>query len=425
MKRILLVAAVVIAVALLIYNVLAHPVLYVIEKSVTASTVKFTPGISIGVVCGNCTSIVSALREAGVSDVGVYNRVELGNLAKHTAVIVLDSNAAVKGLGDLSAYLARGGVVVVPRDVYLSIITGIINKSGTISVAYPEASFYIVRFFGYDSRTGRNLTAIVGLALRDLNSVESASEVLQWISRALNYRAEAVKGRKITISDSKIPAITAIASSGNLTVTSLAAAPGSYDPEWVVIGYISWSSMDSWKPYGKLNIEHALYVLAGDPYPNIDWFMVKATTEGVPGKVAWGEESYLEDFWNYYYLKNYTSIYELRDYDPSSYINPVTVSANLGEDVGVSISWTYPGNYIDRIDCYSDMSVDRAAWWHDIHSAPVTVKIEPGFEFTVSPPQNGTQRWVIRVQFFRYTWWGLIVEKFMATVYIDVAILYI
>ncbi|WP_157255120.1 hypothetical protein [Palaeococcus ferrophilus] len=169
---------------------------------------------------------------------------------------------------------------------------------------------------------------------------------------------------------------------------------------WETVHYISWSSYDSWKPYGKLNIEHALIYYTSDPWTYMDLWGIRAATQMIPGyKLGWSyfKNDYLK---NMYYLKEYTNIYELRDYDPTSV-------SNVGASVGVTLSWTpptlswsYPGDYICRISDNSDFSTDIAGWYHDFCSwgssgTLETLKIEPGFEFTVSPETTGKQEWKI------------------------------
>ena len=174
----------------------------------------------------------------------------------------------------------------------------------------------------------------------------------------------------------------------------------SAEGSWETVHYISWSSYDEWKPYGRLNIEHALVYYTSDPWTYMDLWGIRATTQMMPGyKLGWSyfRNNYLK---NMYYLKKYTNIYELRDYDPTS-------TSNAGTSVGVTLSWapptlswSYPGNYICHISDNSDFSTDIAGWYHDFCSwgssgTLETIKIEPGFEFTVSPETTGKQEWKI------------------------------
>ena len=134
----------------------------------------------------------------------------------------------------------------------------------------------------------------------------------------------------------------------------------------------------------------------------MDLWGVRATTQVISGyKLGWShfKNDYLE---NTYSLKKYTSIYELRSYDPTS-------TSNVGSSVGVSLtwgslsptlSWSYPGNYICKITDNSDFGAGVAGWHHDFcslgsYGTVETIKIEPGFEFTVSPETTGKQEWKI------------------------------
>lgn len=386
--------------------------------------------MSVAVVCSDCESIERVLRGFGLRNIAVINRVYGDLVRDFGALFILDDSLAKIYERDVSDYLVRGGVVIALRDVYLDTLKDILSSRGTIFPVIHNTTAYIVRFFGFEEHLSRNLTAVVGVSLKNLESRDGMIELLKWVKRAKLYETQVIRIGRIVISENattpeiKITINSTPPTSTTPKILTLRPEPGVYDLSWVVIGYVSWTSGDSWKPYGKLSIEHAIYRLIEDPYPDIDWFIVKAVTEGVPGKVVWGEESYLEDLWNYYYLKYYTSIYELRDYDPSSYVNPVTVSVELGTDVAAIVSWTYPGNYINRIDCYSDFHLDRAAWWHDIAGAGVTIKIEPGFEFTVSPVQTGMQRWEISAQWILNQWWGLIKQPFKGVLIVELTLYY-
>jgi hypothetical protein len=192
---------------------------------------------------------------------------------------------------------------------------------------------------------------------------------------------------------------------GNLTPEMLKTAAFeavNTNGNWETNSYISWSSYDSWKPYGRLNIEHKLMYYTDDPWSDMDLWAVRATTQIISGReLGWSyfKNDYLE---NMYSLKKYADIYELRDYDPTSISNvgaSVGVSLSWGS-VSPTLSWSYPGNYICEITDHSDFGVDVARWNHDFcslgsYGTAKTIKIEPGFEFTVSPETTGKQEWKI------------------------------
>ncbi len=378
---------------------------------------------------GDAKRVSELLSKLGVKHIFKQRISELFT-EKCDAIILMEENS-IDNTQTLLNYLYKGKVLILSNVSYAKIINMIKNNI-TMYVFIHDIPIYTLKLLGYEPKLQRYIVAIYGLAsknmLKDLD-ISDVKELLNIVNKMYEYRVEKIKRSSSTpIEPSNV----------NIKIKASSTPPGvkvynvqfttQYDPEWVTIGRISVTSGDSWKPYGKLNIEHEVKLLVGDGDPNMDTIIVKAVTEGVPGKVAYNEYSYLKDFWNYYYLKYYTNIYELRDYQPSSMKQPTgSISITLGTG-GISISWTYTGpiNYIKRIDCYSDMHLDRAAWWHDIDSASVVVKIEPGFLFTISPQQTGMQRWEIGAQFFRYTWYSLFLgpEKFIGWFQIDVVFPY-
>lgn len=203
---------------------------------------------------------------------------------------------------------------------------------------------------------------------------------------------------------------------------------------WTTLGYISWSSQDSWKPYGRLNVEHTIYY-ANDIWSDMDLLAVRATTHIISGyKLGWSSNGlawWNDNLKNMYYLTYYSGIYQLRDYDPSSMSNPSSISVSLTWLPGAILSWTYPGNYINYISDESDFSVDIAGWYHELTSwqwqygTTETIKIEPGFEFTISPLITGTQRWSVTASWIApQPPHGVPVYPFSGTVIIDVTFQY-
>ncbi len=191
---------------------------------------------------------------------------------------------------------------------------------------------------------------------------------------------------------------------------------GTYESsDWKIIGFVSWSSREQWKPYGKLNLEHAILYYTPDPWNNMDLYVVRCVTEIISGaKLGWtdGANVWFNDYIeSHYYLNYYTNIYDLRDYSPSSMNNvPVQIVVSLALPPGISITWSYPGNYIVSISSEGDLGANIAGWIHDLggflyaHATKETVKIEPGFEFTVSPEITGKQRWVISGQWVAFAY---------------------
>jgi hypothetical protein len=113
----------------------------------------------------------------------------------------------------------------------------------------------------------------------------------------------------------------------------------------------------------------------------------------------------------------------LRDRDPVDIpdVGLITVGVSLGEDINVVISWSYvvsSRGIDDRGSFYEDI----ASWWHNIDYDPDEEVIKPGFEFTVSPPITGKQKWEITIQFGRrILWWE---EFFKGTVIITLTLKY-
>ncbi|WP_157726700.1 hypothetical protein [Thermococcus sp. P6] len=215
---------------------------------------------------------------------------------------------------------------------------------------------------------------------------------------------------------------------GNLTPGMLRTAAFealSTGGNWVTNSYISWSSYDAWKPFGRLNIEHRLMYYTDDPWSDMDLWAVRATTQIISGReLGWSyfKNDYLE---NTYSLKKYTDIYELRDYDPTSISNVgASVGVSLGwGSVSPDLSWSYSGNYICEITDHSDFGVDVARWNHDFcswgsYGTVKTIKIEPGFEFTVSPETTGKQEWKITAGWVMDEGsWHLTVERTLVIVF--------
>ncbi len=174
--------------------------------------------------------------------------------------------------------------------------------------------------------------------------------------------------------------------------------------DWRIVAFVNWSSEALWKPYGKLNVMHVIYRYPQDPWRNMDLYAVKCVTQIVSGnKLGWEDNGYtwFNDFIkSKYMLRYYTSIYGLVDYDPSSSSGGGSIEVSLSFPPALALTWSYSGNYILSIDDDSDLDTSVAGWVHDIgtwYSLGVsnTIKIAPGFEYTVSPVKPGTQRWVI------------------------------
>ncbi len=196
-------------------------------------------------------------------------------------------------------------------------------------------------------------------------------------------------------------------------------------------GIVGWNSSDKWYPHGMLVLRHVIYKYPGRIGSDKDLFAVRCVTQIISGQKL-GLHDYPFVWWNdyiksEYYLRYYTRIYDLIDYSPSSRGGGGTISVVISWPPVVTLSWNYDSTYITSIDDDSILGV-KAGWYHDIGTpyspaVPNTVKIEPGFEYTVSPPSSGAQRWVITAG-----WLGMGVnpgyplQKFAGTVVIKVII---
>jgi len=342
-----------------------------------------------------CRRVLDLLSRVGVGEVTIID--SLSKLVKRVDVIFMLSPDDADLIRKL---LENGTAIVATADIYEDLVVPLLQDlRSALVVRFNGTRTYCIKIVDR-LPDGRYVIAIHGIA-DDLSSETTIQEFARWFTKVVNLKVEKVLGfpRRLTGS---IPEVRANSTPPGVDVQNVVYTAGSSQPYWATIGYVSWSSGDIWRPYGRLSIEHKVMQLINDGVANIDWFMVQCVTQAIPGAQLYGSDWKIEDFFNHYYLK-YSSMHELRDYDPTSMTNPVSVSVALGEDVAVVISWTYPGNYIDWIRDESDFYTDIAGWWHNIHEASVTLKIEPGFEFT-SPPITGTQRWEISVQWGRWNW---------------------
>lgn len=378
--------------------------------------------IQVAVITSNnalATEFVKLLK-----DIGVKNIVTCSDMSKIMNTVDVAILLDARDTKSVEAYLLKGKILIAPLKVYEETIIPILKKKAAILVRYANTEAYAVKLIE-KLPNGRYAVAIHGV-LGKMKSRNVLAELIKWSLKVkkLNHTPEFHSNIIINIKENQnIPTILAkviTPSNTGIKVTNIKYRPGTYSPYWKTVGYASWSSNDDWKPYGRLDIEHACNLLMEDGTPDMDWWAIKCVTEGIPGDLLWGSGWRLEDFWNYYYLKYYDDIYELRDYDPTARTNPITITYL---EQGATISWTYPADHIDEIRCYSDLSEDKAAWWHNIHGVTfTTIKIAPGFLFTVSPEQTGKQRWKITAQWMKGAW--PFEEKFKGTCVIEITFLY-
>jgi len=421
MKRVTYVLLSLVAIAILLTALIVHVAAPSVLGRSDASIERSGAGdqvyrelenIKAAVLCGDvniCRRVSALLNGVGVGEIMVID--SLQKLTRRVDVVFMLST----GNADLIRKLLENGTAIVATaDIYEDLIMSLLQDlRSALVVRFNGTRTYCVKMVDR-LPDGRHVVAIHGIA-DDISSETAIREFVEWFVKVMNLRVEKVFGSPRRLSGS-IPEIRANSTLSSVAVQNVVYTASSSQPYWTIIGYVSWSSGDIWRPYGRLNIEHRVMQLINDGVADLDWFTVRCVTQAIPGAQLYGSGWKIEDFFNRYYLK-YSSMHELRDYDPTSMTTPVSVSVVLGEDVSTIISWTYPGNYIDWIRDESDFDTDVAGWWHNIHEASVTLKIDPGFEFT-SPPITGTQRWEISVQWGKWNWfWEDLVMK-THTVYV-------
>jgi len=421
MKKVVLslVVVVVVLMILLVYaNIFSQINTSIRDANTNIQVYEELKNIRVAVICQDldaCKQIPGLLSRAGVGELVTLD--SLSKLAKRVDVVFMLSPSDIELL---QKFLENGTTIVVPASIYESFIIPLLSRLRSALIAkFNGTSTYCIKFIDR-LPDGRYVVAVHGIA-DEITSKTAIQEFALWFIKTANLKAEKVSGPLRSLPKS-VPAIHANSSPPGVNVQNVVYTTSDSQPYWSTIGYVSWSSGDMWKPYGRLSIEHKVMQLINDGVANMDWDIVKCVTQGIPGAKLYNSGWTLEDFFNYYYLKYYTNIYELRNYNPTSMTNPVSVSVVLGEDVAIIVSWTYPGNYIDEIHDESDFYTDTAGWWHNIHGTSETLKIEPGFEFTVSPPTTGMQRWEISAQWGK--WSGLSEDLKKTTLIVDVTFQY-
>jgi len=379
--------------------------------------------IRVAIITNNtmlAKEIAKLLKDIGIKDILICD--DISKVIDTVDVSLLLE--IIKNSKSIEAYLVKGKILVTTLKVYKETILPILKRKATILVEFANTEIYALKFIEKLPK-GRYVTTAHGV-LGKIGSRGTLIDVMKWCLKIkdLKHTPEVHSNIIMEIKEGKrIPMITASVvtpTNSEVKVTNIKYEAGTYSPYWKTVGYVSWCSGDSWKPYGRLSIEHACNLLMEDGTSDMDWWTIKCVTEGIPGDLLWRSGWRLEDFWNYYYLKYYDTIYELRDYEPTARTNPVTISFS---EQGVTLSWTYPADHIDEIRCYSDLYEDKAAWWHNIHVVTTTtIKIAPGFLFTVLPVETGKQRWEISAQWMKGAW--PFEEKFKGGCVVEVTFLY-
>ena len=337
------------------------------------------------------------LREI-VSQAGLVAKVTqysvLREVPSEKGIVVITRPLAKSELSFLTMLLRRGDVVITLNDIAKNQVDSLLSEIAAFTASFNGTHTYLYKILsGKSVMHGRLPVIVKGYAGRGLSG-----EVVKDAAEILSYETQG----------------------------------------WLVIGWVGWSSNEAWRPYGKLNLEHAIFYYEPDPWTNMDLFGVRCTTQIISGaKLGW-EDSYhgmpitwLNDYIKSdYYLQYYTNIYDLRDYYPGDMSNvPSSITVTLTWPPAASLTWSYPGNHILSITDNSDLGANNARWVHDlgellIAATKETVKIDPGFEFTISPETTGTQRWVITAGWLAPTYHNGPLLRATRTVVVEITFYY-
>ena len=193
-------------------------------------------------------------------------------------------------------------------------------------------------------------------------------------------------------------------------------------PYWNQIYQLDYTTGDSWKPYGRLNVRTLYYKLYNDGSGTYDWYDVHVRQQSVPGEELWDSGWKTADMYTWIDADYYQSDYFLSDYSPTTTSGATTVSVSIGVSAGedgaqvsASQSWGYTISDVVVHD-QSDYSQELAKWWHDVNEGKAvgsdTYQIEPGA--TVRVPNGNSMDWRehygIRYGRFNGLWWTYTTE---------------
>ncbi len=89
-------------------------------------------------------------------------------------------------------------------------------------------------------------------------------------------------------------------------------------PYWKQICQLNYTTGDSWKPYGKLNIRTIYYKLYNDGSGKYDWYDVHVIQQSVPREEAWHSGWKTADMYTWVDADYYNSTYFLSKYSPTT-----------------------------------------------------------------------------------------------------------
>jgi hypothetical protein len=189
-------------------------------------------------------------------------------------------------------------------------------------------------------------------------------------------------------------------------------------PYWNQIYQLDYTTGDSWKPYGRLNIRTLYYKLYNDGSDTYDWYDIHVRQQSVPGEELWSSGWKTADMYTWIDADYYQSNYFLSDYSPTTTPGTTTVSVSIGVSAGengaqvsASQSWSYTIQDVFVHD-QSDYSKELAKWWHDVDEGKAvgsdTYQIEPGA--TIRVPNGATMDWKehygVRYGKWNILWWS-------------------
>lgn len=192
---------------------------------------------------------------------------------------------------------------------------------------------------------------------------------------------------------------------------------GSY---WELVHVRTYSSVNEYEHYGRMNITLQTFKLMDDVFPNDVYYYTRITKQMVPGDIIWESEWFNDYSWircdvDAHY---FGAGQELIDYAPTTTIGYSSVSVSVGGGIPGGIygseTWAYSVEDV-RVYDYGDMGIENAEWRHNIDQdkdvGHHTYKMEPGLCWRV--PENHyfaaitpyfKVRFAKKHQFF-WTWW--------------------
>ncbi|WP_297073749.1 hypothetical protein [Thermococcus sp.] len=189
----------------------------------------------------------------------------------------------------------------------------------------------------------------------------------------------------------------------NIGSFKLGVEPLSSGAYWSYQSQLDFTTGDSWKPYGRLNVRTIYYKLMNDGSSQYDWYDVHVRQQSIPGKELGWSDWRTARMYTWIKANYYNPNCFLSDYSPTTTSGTTTVGVSIGVSVGddgaqvsASQSWSYT---IPDVQVYdeSDYSQELAKWVHKI--APdkavgmATYQIEPGATLRFREWDVGAKVW--------------------------------